>query len=65
LFFLVIFGVGFNCLWTQDNKIRYSLTRLIDSAIEQNYMLKSSEKQTAIKQANLEILEINEAGNKC
>jgi outer membrane protein TolC len=57
--FLVIIGAFTNNLLAQDNITKFSLTQLLDSAVKQNYILKSNEKQTAIKQADLEILKTN------
>ncbi len=44
-------------LFAQENRL--SLTQLLDSALENNYMLQANEKNKLIKQAEIEILETN------
>lgn len=44
-------------LFAQENRL--SLTQLLDSALENNYMLQANEKNKLIKQAEIEILKTN------
>lgn len=46
-------------LSAQDNVPDISLTQLLDSAIQNNYLLQANEKQTLIKQSEIEILKTN------
>lgn len=46
-------------LYAQETLPRLTLTQLLDSAVQRNYLLQSNEKQTAIKQAEIEILKVN------
>jgi outer membrane protein len=46
-------------LFAQESQPRLTLTQLLDSAVQHNYLLQSNEKQTAIKQAEIEILKTN------
>lgn len=46
-------------LLAQEKKLNLSLTQLLDSAIQNNYLLKLNEKNVTIKQAEIEILKTN------
>lgn len=57
-----LFGVMWistNSLIAQDTSPRLSLTQLLDSAVQRNYLLQANEKNIAIKQAEIEILKTN------
>jgi len=51
--------ISTGCLFAQQAPQKLYLTQLIDSALQNNYLLQSNEKQTAIKQAEIEILKTN------
>ena len=46
-------------LFAQETVRSLSLTQLLDSAVQRNYLLQSNEKQTVIKLAEIEILKTN------
>lgn len=46
-------------LFAQESSPQLTLTQLLDSAVQHNYLLQANEKQTAIKQAEIEILQTN------
>jgi len=56
---LVLSFVSITRLSAQEIMPRISLSRLLDSAVQNNYLLRSSEKNKAIKQAEIKILAIN------
>jgi len=53
------FLLFFSALNAQQPVPTFSLVQLLDSAVQQNYMLQSNEKQTAIKKTEIELLKIN------
>lgn len=60
IFFLLVLSLGSIArLSAQDIIPRISLLRLLDSAVQNNYLLKSNEKNKMIKQKEIEILAIN------
>ncbi len=48
-----------NGISAQENILKFSLTSLLDSSLEKNYLLQANEKTTLIKQAEIEILKTN------
>jgi len=59
IWLLGLMWVSTSGLLAQEPLPRLSLTQLLDSAIRHNYILQSNENQTAIKQAEIEILKTN------
>ena len=57
--FLALFIIYAGNLPAQENALQFSLNQLIDSALQRNYLLQANEKQTAIKQSEIELLKIN------
>ena len=57
LFMILLLNTGI--LSAQETVQRLSLTHLLDSALQRNYLLQANEKNTAIKQAEIEILNTN------
>lgn len=54
--FLLLLSQG---LVAQEKVREFSLTQLLDSAVQRNYLLQANAKETAIKQAEIEILKTN------
>jgi outer membrane protein TolC len=59
IWLLGLMWVSTGGLFAQKSQPMLSLTQLLDSAVQHNYLLQSNEKQTAIKQAEIEILKTN------
>ena len=56
---LGLMWISSGSLFSQDSLPRLSLTQLLDSAVQRNYLLQANEKNIAIKQAEIEILKTN------
>jgi outer membrane protein len=58
LFILFFFLAGSN-LYSQKGEIEYSLNQLLDSALQNNYLLHANKKNALIKKTEIEILKTN------
>ena len=56
---LGLMWISTGSLFAQETLPRLSLTQLLDSAVQRNYLLQANEKNIAIKQAEIEILKTN------
>ncbi len=57
--FFLLFLLSGESVSAQEVKSEYSLTQLLDSALQKNHLLKANEKNSVIKQAEIEILRKN------
>jgi hypothetical protein len=53
---LGLMWVSIAILFARESKPRLTLTQLLNSVVQHNYLLQSNEKQTAIKQAKYRML---------
>jgi hypothetical protein len=54
----ILLFIFFNSVSGQDPGKINNLKQLIDSALQNNYLIKANEKQTAVKQSDIEMLRL-------
>ena len=59
LLFFAIIGSIYASTLAQEPGLKLTLTQLLDSALQNNYLLKANDKNTLIKQSEIEILKTN------
>jgi outer membrane protein len=57
--FILFFFLAESNLYSQKGEIEYSLNQLLDSALQNNYLLHANKKNELIKQTEIEILKTN------